>query len=215
MVRMGRIMVVENERIELRTTLTRLGYEVGATAATSDDALRLVDDHPPDLIVMDVRIQGDRDGIATAALLRARGTIPIVFVSGPADGETLARAAEVEHDGFLVEPVSDDQLRTTVELALRKREVRAFEAEEDTAVKTVPERCLLVGATDPEIARRAALDADPLIARSPLDMIGLVETHGHAIRTIVLVEPGGCSVTNAQLAQFIEATYPWVRVVTR
>jgi DNA-binding NarL/FixJ family response regulator len=208
-----RILVIEDERIvamDLRATLVELGYAVGATATNRADAIRLAEEQKPDLVLMDVRIRGDEDGIETAIELRKRFSIPIVFVTGHSDRTTLARVSEVDHEGFLIKPVSDEQLRTTIELAMRRS--REFLAEENTNVKDQPERSLIVGrSVDSALAQNWT---DPLVCASPLDMIDIIETHGRQISTIVLVGSSNGSVTTAQLAQFVDATYPWVRVVT-
>ena len=92
-------MVVEDERItaeDLRDILTQSGYEVTAAVASGDEALRRAELDRPDLVLMDIRIEGSLDGLATARLLRQRFDIPVVFLTAHADDDTLASAKLAE-----------------------------------------------------------------------------------------------------------------------
>ncbi len=120
------ILVVEDERIvakDLQHVLSRFGYSVPATAASSEDAIRLAAEKCPDLVLMDIRIKGHRDGIETAAILRERFGVPIIFLTAYADDDAVARAKKAEPYGYLVKPVRADELRNTVEIALTKHEM--------------------------------------------------------------------------------------------
>jgi len=120
------ILVVEDEAVvamELQRTLRHMGYEVPATAASGDEAVQLASERCPDLVLMDIRIAGARDGIETAATLRERFGLPVVFLTAYADDETLARAKRTEPLGYLVKPVRDDELRSAIEVALYRKEM--------------------------------------------------------------------------------------------
>ena len=120
------ILVVEDERVvakDLQRTLANLGYEVPATAASSEEAIRLVVERCPALVLMDIHIKGEPDGIETARLIRARFDVPVVFLTAYADGETIARAKLTEPHGYLLKPVKAEELRSTVEVALHKHSV--------------------------------------------------------------------------------------------
>ena len=84
----GRIMIVEDERItaeHLHDILVHLGYDVTAVASTGADALRFAETTNPELVMMDIRIRGDLDGVETAQLLRERFDIPVVYLTAHAD----------------------------------------------------------------------------------------------------------------------------------
>ncbi len=118
------ILVVEDERIvakELQQTLGGLGYRVPATATSSDDAVRLANELRPDLVLMDIRIKGARDGIETAAILRETLDVPVVFLTAYADTATVSRARETAPYGYLLKPVKEVELRTAIEIGLFKR----------------------------------------------------------------------------------------------
>ena len=90
-----RVMVVEDERIvafDLQQRLSELGYEVPAIAASCEEALRKAEQTKPDLILMDIRIQGDLDGIETASRLQSVCPAPIVYLSAHSEDTTLDRA---------------------------------------------------------------------------------------------------------------------------
>jgi PAS domain S-box-containing protein len=120
------VLVVEDERVvakDLQRTLTRLGYRVPTTVASADDALRAVTNECPDLVLMDIRIRGELDGIETARILKQRFDVPVVYLTAYADPETVARAKSTEPHGYLLKPVNFDELRSTVEVALHKHEM--------------------------------------------------------------------------------------------
>ncbi len=120
------ILIVEDERIvakELQRSLTTLGYRVPYTAASCDDALRLADTQRPDLVLVDIRIRGERDGIATAQELARRYRVPVIYLTAYADKHTVERAKHTEPYGYLLKPVKLEELRSAVEIAFHKHAV--------------------------------------------------------------------------------------------
>jgi len=120
------VLVVEDERVvakDLQHTLVRLGYRVPVTVASAEDAIRAVAEECPDIVLMDIRIKGELDGIETARILRRRFDVPVVYLTAYADSETVARAKSTEPLGYLLKPVKLDELRTTLEVALHKYEM--------------------------------------------------------------------------------------------
>ncbi|HET9931883.1 MAG TPA: ATP-binding protein, partial [Polyangiaceae bacterium] len=122
----GRVLVVDDERLvarEIAEELEEFGYEVAATASTADEALSLAREKRPDLVLLDVRIRGPRDGIEAATVLRDRFRIPVVFLTACADAETLTRAKSTDPYAYLVKPVSASDLRSTVEIAMNRARI--------------------------------------------------------------------------------------------
>ncbi|HMV04713.1 MAG TPA: EAL domain-containing protein [Accumulibacter sp.] len=118
-----RILIVEDEAIiamDLSQRLEIFGYAVTGIAASGDQALRLCYDTRPDLVMMDIVIRGDKDGIETAALIRGRHDIPVVYLTAYSDLSTLQRARETLPYGYLVKPFRPDDARATIEVALVK-----------------------------------------------------------------------------------------------
>jgi signal transduction histidine kinase len=121
------ILIVEDELIlaeDWQRTLTDFGYDVFAIASSAAEAVRLADERRPDLVLMDIRIKGKIDGIETAKILRTRFSSALIFLTAHGDEAMIGRAKETEPDGFLLKPVSDMQLRTTVEIALYKQQLK-------------------------------------------------------------------------------------------
>ena len=122
------ILVVEDEAIvarDIQTTLADNGYEIMETAGSCEEAIQRATDQCPDLVLMDIRIQGQRDGIETAEVLRRQFKIPVVFLTAYADDTTLERAKRAQPYGYLVKPIKSHELRSAVEVALHKHEMDA------------------------------------------------------------------------------------------
>jgi PAS domain S-box-containing protein len=122
----ARIMVVEDEQItaaDIEDMLTGLGYAVTAAVASGEEALRQAAEDPPDLVLMDIRLKGNCDGIETALQLRQRFDIPVIYLTAHADQETLNRAKLAEPLGYLVKPFQETDLQASLEMALHKNEV--------------------------------------------------------------------------------------------
>jgi signal transduction histidine kinase len=119
----ARILVIEDEALiseDLKIRLTRFGYEVVGTAATSEEALRLAETARPDLVLMDIVLKGATDGIETASHIRNRFGTPIIFLSAWADADVLERAKTAMPYGYLVKPIEDRELKAAVEIAIYK-----------------------------------------------------------------------------------------------
>ena len=118
-----RIVVAEDESIiaqDIHVTLVRLGYEVPALVATGQDALQAVEEFQPDLVLMDIRLRGDMDGVESALLIRRRFGIPVVFLTAHSDEDTLHRAKNSSAYGFILKPFEERDLHTAIQLALVK-----------------------------------------------------------------------------------------------
>lgn len=121
-----RLLIVEDERIvamDLRQRLERFGYEVVDIAASGKKAVELVEEHHPDMVLMDIRIQGDMDGIQTAGMLRDRFDMPHIYITAHRDDETIGRAKHTEPFGYLLKPFNDREIQTTIEMAVHKHEM--------------------------------------------------------------------------------------------
>src|SRR6516165_6934116 len=121
--RPSRILIVEDDRVvarDLQDHLTRIGHTVVGLAARGEDALPLAIQTQPDLVLMDIRLEGEIDGIDAAQQIRDCCRIPVVYLTAYADDQTLQRAGVTEPFGYLLKPFEDSQLRTAVEMALYK-----------------------------------------------------------------------------------------------
>ncbi len=117
------LLIVEDEftvALDLELRLQKMGYSVLALAADPDTALRLTEEERPDLILMDIFLHSDRDGIALAGQIQHNWKIPVVFLTAYSDLKTLERAAHTGAYGYLVKPFKDEDLRSIIEMAWHK-----------------------------------------------------------------------------------------------
>lgn len=118
-----RILVVEDDQIVaagLRRNLLKMGYEVPEPAISGEAAIEAAERLRPDLVVMDIRLQGPMDGIAAAAHIRRRCGIPVVFLSAYSNQEVVERAKVTEPYGYILKPYEARELQVVVETALYK-----------------------------------------------------------------------------------------------
>ena len=118
-----RILVVEDEAIvamDIKDRLALMGYDVAGPAATGAEALTLAEGQRPDLILMDVRLDGPMDGITAAERIRDRFRLPVVFLTAYSEDATLERAKTAGPFGYVLKPFEDRELRTVIEMALYK-----------------------------------------------------------------------------------------------
>lgn len=117
----AKILLVEDEAIiamDLEQRLSFLGYEVTGCATRGDQALKMAESNPPDLALMDIHLQGEKDGIETAAAMRSRYSVPVVFLTAYSDDDTLRRAVAERPMAYLVKPFADREVHAAIELAL-------------------------------------------------------------------------------------------------
>ena len=121
----ARILVVEDEAVvalDIRTQLERLGYEVIGTTGRGEEAERLAREGRPDLVLMDIRLEGGDDGVEIGGRLRAEIGAPVVFLTAFSDEPTLRRAKAVAPHGYILKPFDVSDLSATVEMALSRRQ---------------------------------------------------------------------------------------------
>jgi PAS domain S-box-containing protein len=117
------ILIVEDEKIvalDIASNLKALGYLITGMVTSGDEAIHLTETNPPDLILMDIRIRGEIDGIQAAEIIRNRNDIPIVYLTASADENTLDRAKVTIPYGYIIKPFDKKTLHTMIEMALYK-----------------------------------------------------------------------------------------------
>jgi serine phosphatase RsbU (regulator of sigma subunit)/AmiR/NasT family two-component response regulator len=117
------VLVVEDEVLvgmELKEDLERLGYRVPDVVASGERVVEAVAAHQPDLVLMDIQLEGGVDGIEAAYQAKAEFEVPIIFLTAYSDRETLRRAAIVEPAAFLLKPFDERELSANVEMALAR-----------------------------------------------------------------------------------------------
>ncbi len=136
-----RILVVEDETLvarDLHQTLTRAGYEVTALCRSGAEAMEAVKIQQPDVVLMDIHLQGDMDGIEAAGRIQREYHRPVIFLTGHADERTTKRARTAEPYGYLLKPFHESELRSVVELAFSRHKAdRSLRASEERFVSTL------------------------------------------------------------------------------
>ncbi len=119
-----RVLVVEDERVvarDIEKRLKKLGYVVPASVASGEAAIEQVAKLRPDLVLMDIRLKGQMDGIEAAEQIRADFDTPVIYLTAYADEATLQRAKVTEPFGYIVKPFDERDLQVAIEVALRRR----------------------------------------------------------------------------------------------
>jgi PAS domain S-box-containing protein len=122
----ARILIVEDEGIiaeDIQMSLQDLGYEVSGIVTRGKEAIRTAAEQRPDLVLMDVVLQGEMDGIVAANEIHTLLKIPIIYLTAYSDDKMLERAKNTEPFGYLIKPFRDRELRSTIEMALYKNEL--------------------------------------------------------------------------------------------
>jgi len=117
------ILIVEDERIvaeDIKSTLENLGYDVAAIASTGLGAIRKVEETSPDLILMDIMLGGEMDGIDAAKKISSKYEIPVVYLTAYCDEEILERATLTTPYGYIIKPFSERELQSNIEIAIYK-----------------------------------------------------------------------------------------------
>lgn len=117
------IIVVEDEFIvsmEIGERLAAMGYHLLGSATSGEQAMELIARHRPDLVLMDVRLQGTMDGITAAKEIRGRFQLPVIFLTAYSEHATLEQAKLAEPYGYILKPFDDRELKSAIEIAVHK-----------------------------------------------------------------------------------------------
>jgi two-component system, response regulator PdtaR len=127
----GNILVVEDERItakDIKRSLEKVGYHVPATASTGEDAIKFSEKYKPDLVLMDIKLEGEVDGIDAAETITSKFSIPVIYLTSYSDKSTVERAKTTnpsafilkEPFGFLHKPFEENELYTAIDIILKR-----------------------------------------------------------------------------------------------
>lgn len=114
----NRVLIVDDEFLivmGLTMVVEEMGMEVCASAATADDAVALAQEHRPSIVLMDMRLQGDKDGVDAALAIHETVGSKVIFITGSREQETALRIRLAHPSAVLYKPVSDCQLRAAIE----------------------------------------------------------------------------------------------------
>lgn len=129
------VLVVEDEGIiawNIENILTRFGYSVVGVAASGTEAIEKVGETNPDVVLMDIRLQGEMDGIEAAEQIHVRFNVPVIYLTAHANDHIIERAKATQPFGYIIKPFQEKELNATIELALYKFRIeRDLQTEKD------------------------------------------------------------------------------------
>ena len=141
------ILLVEDEGViarDLEDTLTRLGYRVSGIASEGTEAITMARELHPQLVVMDVSLRGEVDGIEAACAIQEDAPVPVIFLTGHSDTETLQRAVLTGPLGYLIKPFQEAELRCAIEVAIHKHRSDVARREREERLRRGAENLSLI-----------------------------------------------------------------------
>jgi two-component system, cell cycle sensor histidine kinase and response regulator CckA len=183
------ILIVEDEGVaalDLQQSLSQLGYKVAAVVNNGPEAIELAGHIRPHLVLMDIRLPGPLDGIATAREISGRWQIPIVFVTGDTRGTTFQNAQDIGPFGFLSKPYRPTDLRAAVALALDRNRISRALFVEKTWLSTILASLGdgIIATDERALVRYMSPVAEDLTAWSGSDAIGKPIEEVYRIQTL-------------------------------
>jgi DNA-binding LytR/AlgR family response regulator len=121
-----KIYIVEDEPLiaeTIRTALEKAGYQIIGMTDNAKEALFDIEQSQPDLVLVDITLDGKMDGIEMVEYLRKKSHIPFIYLTSHSDDLTLERAKKTQPDGYIVKPFNENTLKTNIELALYKNQM--------------------------------------------------------------------------------------------
>ncbi|MBI4681695.1 MAG: PAS domain S-box protein [Nitrospirae bacterium] len=172
-----KILIVEDNAViakDLQWQLEDLGYIVPSIAATGNDAISKVKENKIDLVLMDIILAGEMDGIETADQMRTKHRVPVIYLTAYADDATLKRAKITEPYGYLVKPVSNIEMRSSIEMAIYKfnmeRELRESEEKYSLLVEKAKDGVFIIKEGVYKYVNRAMTD---IVGYSVEELLGM------------------------------------------
>jgi len=123
-----KILIVDDDQVSihfLKSTLNKMGYATCTPVADGDAAIAMMETCSPDLIIMDIMLEGEMDGIQAAEIIRKKSSTPLVFITAHEEESLFERARITEPYGYMIKPVSTRELHMVVEMALYRRKLDA------------------------------------------------------------------------------------------
>ncbi len=119
----GRILIVEDEHIVamgIKRMLKGLGYTVTGVASSGEDAISKAESTFPDLVLMDIMLKGELDGVEAAKEIKERFDVPVVYLTAYSDSTILERVKKTGPSGYIVKPFDEKDLHSNIEIALHR-----------------------------------------------------------------------------------------------
>jgi PAS domain S-box-containing protein/putative nucleotidyltransferase with HDIG domain len=137
---MIRVLIVEDDFISstlLQRQCATSGYSVISAVSSGEDAIRVAQEDSPDVILMDINLEGEMDGIDTADFIFRKFSVPVIFITVSTDDETIDRAKRSNPYGYLIKPVDQKDLKMGIEMALLRHSLEKTIRENEERVSTI------------------------------------------------------------------------------
>jgi DNA-binding response OmpR family regulator len=122
-----RALIIEDETLiaeELRERLSGFGFSVIAAVDSAEEGIAIATRECPDLVLMDIRLKGKKDGVQAAQEIHRQVDVPIVYLTAYSDRLTLDRVKRSEHDAFILKPFRGRELQATIDVAMQRHALR-------------------------------------------------------------------------------------------
>ncbi|AKB18549.1 MULTISPECIES: response regulator [unclassified Methanosarcina] len=133
----GRILIVEDEHIVaigIKRMLKGLGYTVTGVASSGEDAISKAESTFPDLVLMDIMLKGELDGVEAAKEIKERFDVPVVYLTAYSDSNIVERVKKTGPFGYIVKPFDEKDLHSNIEIALHR-----YRKEKENLEETIEE----------------------------------------------------------------------------
>jgi CheY-like chemotaxis protein len=124
----NKILIVEDEAVvslDVTRRLEKMGYEVMGRIASGEEAIELIQEKRPDLVLMDINLQGEMDGIETATKLYKEYNLPVIYLTAYAGESTLERAKESKPYAYILKPFKERELHAAIEIAISRHQTES------------------------------------------------------------------------------------------
>lgn len=137
-----KVLIVEDEFITasaLKLMLGGMGFEIIGWEDSGEGAIKAAEELKPDIILMDIILSGEMNGISAANIIRQKLAIPVIYLTGQTDDSTIAQALGSEPFGYIVKPFEEKNLKTTIKMALYKHELEQKLSESERRYRAIAE----------------------------------------------------------------------------
>jgi len=211
----ARILIVEDELIvaqDLKNRLNLLGYALAGSASSAATAIAVAEELRPDLVLMDIRLEGNTDGIAAAERIHRDFRVPVVFLTAYSDDATLERAKLAEPFGYILKPFDDRELKTIIEMAL-------YKARADEEICRLQRLYATLSQVNQTIVRaRSPQELYPAIVRIAIEFgkfkAARLDNYDPQPRSLILLEQAGAEIASPSWSEPIAGVLPcWAPAV--